>query len=134
MSRAHSKSTVIIMNGTDISQHCDSSEHHAKADVQDVTTYGKDAHVKDSGLTDGTGSIGGLYDSSTSSGPRAILQPLIGAGAVPYVRRVEGTGAGKPQDAVNVIISEYVETSPVTDWVRWTASLEYSDDIDSTPQ
>lgn len=134
MARTHSKNTVIIINGTDISQYCDSSEHHPKADVQDVTTYGKDAHVKDAGLKDGSGSLGGVYDTSTSSGPRAILQPLIGASPVTYVRRVEGTLAGKPQDSVSVLVSEYVETSPVADYVRWTASLEYSDSINSTPQ
>lgn len=133
MSTAKAKFMVVLINGTDISAYCDSSEHHKKPDIQDVTTYGKDAHVKEGTLLDGNGSIGGLYDSSAVAGPRAVLNPLVGQ-TVPYIRRPEGTGAGKPQDAVNVVVGEYVETAPVADMVRWTCALEYSDTINSTPQ
>lgn len=133
MGTAKSRLTVHIINGTDISQYCDSSEHHVKSDIVDITTYGKSAHVKEGELLDGSGSLGGVYDTSTASGPRAILQPLVGQ-TVTYIRRVEGTGAGKPQDSVSVVVGEYVESAPVADVVRWTCALEYSDSINSTPQ
>lgn len=133
MAPVHGKNTVIILNGSDLSVFCDSSEHHKKPDVHDLTTYGKDAHVKQGGLLDGNGSIGGIYDSSTGTGPRAVINPLVGQN-VTYTRRVEGTGAGRPQDTVNVVVGEYVETDPVADYVRWTLALDYSDTINSTPQ
>lgn len=133
MSTVKGKRMVVLLNGVDISQYCDSNEHHKKPDIQDVTTYGKDAHVKEGTLLDGNGSIGGIYDSSVVAGPRAIINPLVGE-TVPYIRRPEGTGAGKPQDLVNVVVGEYVETAPVADMVRWTLALEYSDSINSTPQ
>lgn len=133
MSTVKGKRMVVLINGTDISTYCDANEHRKKSDIQDITTYGKDAHVKEGVLLDGNGNIGGLYDSSAVSGPRAILNALVGQ-TVPYVRRPEGTGSGLPQDAVDVVVGEYYETAPVADMVRWTCALEYSDDIDSTPQ
>lgn len=133
MANSHGKKTVILLNSSDLSQYCDSSEHHKKPDVHDVTTYGSDAHKKAGGLLDGSGSIGGLYDTTASTGPRAVINPLVGTN-VTYVRRPEGTGSGLPQDSVTVLVGEYVETSPVADYVRWTLALEYSGDINSTPQ
>jgi hypothetical protein len=124
---------VVLLAGTDLSTFCDSNEHHKKPDIEDITTYGKDAHVKEGTLLDGNGSIGGLYDTSTSSGPRALINPIVSQ-TVPYIRRPEGTGSGKPQDLVNVVVGEYVETAPVGGMVRWTLALEYSDTINSTPQ
>lgn len=133
MSTAKSKDLVVLIAGSDISQYCDSNEHHKKPDIVDKTTYGKNSHVKEGTLLDGNGSLGGIYDTSLVSGPRAVLNPLCGQ-TVAYIRRPEGTGSGKAQDAVNVVVGEYVETAPLSDIVRWTCALEYSDDIDSTPQ
>lgn len=133
MSTVKGKRMVVLINGTDISQFCDSNEHHKKADIQDITGYGKNAHVKEGTLLDGNGNIGGTYDNSAVAGPRAILNALVGQ-TVPYIRRPEGTGAGLPQDAVSVVVGEYYETAPVADMVRWTCALEYSDEINSTPQ
>lgn len=133
MATAKGKNLVVLLGGVDLSQYCDTNEHHKKPDIVDITTYGKDAHVKEGELLDGNGSIGGIYDTSVVAGPRAVINPLVGQ-TVTYVRRPEGTGAGKPQDLVNVVVGEYVETAPVADIVRWTLALEYSDSINSTPQ
>ena len=128
MATSKGNKAVVIINGSDLSTFLDTSEHHRKPDIIDKTTYGKDAHVKEGTLLDGNGSLGGIYDTSTSAGPRAILEPLCGQ-TVTMIRRVEGTGAGKPQMTVSVVIGEYVETVPVGDIVRWTQALEYSDTI-----
>lgn len=133
MPTAKSKNLYFSINGSDLSAFGDSNEHHRKPDIIDKTTYGKDAHVKEGTLLDGNGSIGGIYDTSGSLSPRAVLEPLCGQ-TVTYVRRVEGTGSGLPQMSVSVVVGEYVETAPVADIVRWTCALEYSDDIDDTPQ
>ena len=133
MARVHGKSTVIIFNGVDISTHCNSSENTREADEHDLTTYGKDAHVFGGGLKGGKQSISGLYDSAAGTGPRAVIRPTIGT-VVPFIRRPEGTGSGKPQDSVQVHVKSYVETSPVADYVAWSAELTLSDNVDSTPQ
>jgi hypothetical protein len=130
---AKGKSMVVLLGGADLSQFCDTNEHHVKPDIIDKTTFGKNSHVKEGTLLDGSGSIGGIYDTSQSIGPRAVIQPLMGT-TVTYIRRPEGTGTGLPQDSVAVVVGEYVETAPVAEIVRWTLALEYTDDINSAVQ
>ena len=132
MSRKHAKETFISLNGVNLSAYANASEFGRTADSHDVTTYGKNAHVKDGGLLDGTASMSGLYDTA-AGGPRAVIEPLLGT-VVQLIRRVEGTGSGRPQDTVDVLVTGYVETSPVADYVQWSCEMELSDDVASTVQ
>lgn len=132
MAFVHGKNTYISVDGDDLSAFTDASELDRSADIHDVTTYGKNAHVKVGGLLDGKGSLSGTYDSGVT-GPRAVLEPLLGQ-TVEVVRRPEGTGASKPMDTFDVVVGRYVETNPVADMVKWSCELEITDDVDSTPQ
>ncbi|GIH07498.1 hypothetical protein Rhe02_55650 [Rhizocola hellebori] len=132
MAFTHGKNTVVILGGANLSAFSNTSTMTRKADKHDVTCYGKDDHVYEGGLGDGAASIGGTYDN-TAAGPRDVIEPLIGQ-VVPFVRRPEGTGAGKPQDSMNVLVEEYVETSPVADFVTWSVKLQPSDAVNSTDQ
>ncbi|MFI6763852.1 hypothetical protein ACIBF5_32490 [Micromonospora sp. NPDC050417] len=133
MARTHGKDTVITLGGDDLSEFCNTSELTRSADTHDITGYGKTAHVFQGGLRNGTASMGGIYDNSETAGPRAVIEPLVGT-TVELIRQIEGAGAGKPQDKVDAVVTQYVETSPVADMVTWTADLQLSDDIDTTPQ
>lgn len=133
MTFVHGKNTVIKLDGNDLSAFTNESELTRSADSHDVTTYGKDSHVYQGGLKDGSASASGIYDSTMSSGPRAVIKPLVGT-VVPLVRQPEGAGSGLPQDTVDVLVTEYVETAPVADMVTWSASLQLSDDVDTTAQ
>lgn len=132
MAFVHGKNTYISVDGDDISAFTDSSELERTADIHDVTAYGKNAHVKQGGLLDGSGSMSGTYDSSVT-GPHKILDPLVGQ-TVEIIRRPEGTGTGKPQKTVDAVIASYTETNPVADMVKWTCKLELSDDAVETTQ
>jgi len=132
MAFVHSKNTFISLNGSDLSAFTNTSEFGRKADKHDVTTYGKNDHVYEGGLGDGAMSMGGIYDNTTT-GPRDVIEPLIGT-VVVAIRRPEGTGSGKPQDSVNVLVEEYVESSPVADMVTWSLTLQPSDAVTSTNQ
>lgn len=133
MARVHSKNMVVLLDDKDISQYCDNSEHKKNPDIHDVTGYGVNSHGKAGGLLDGAGKLSGTYDSTASTGPRAVINPLVGQ-TVEFTRRPEGTGVGKPQDTVNVVVGEYAETAPVADMIKWSVSLEYSGDVDSAAQ
>lgn len=133
MAFVHSKDTVLIVDGDDISQYSNTSEFERGSDEHDVTTYGKNDHVFSGGLGTGAASMGGFYDNTAGTGPRAVLEPLIGS-VVTLIRRPEGTGAGKPQDSVSVLIKKYVETSPVADMVTWSCEMTLSDAVTSTTQ
>lgn len=125
MAFVHSKNTVVILNGSDLSVFTNTSSNTRKSDKHDVTTYGKDNHVYSGGLGDGAFSMGGTYDN-TASGPHDVIRPLIGT-TVTLIWRPEGTGAGKPQESVSVLVEQFVETSPVADMVSWSVTLQPSD-------
>lgn len=132
MTFVHGKNTFVSVNANDISPFANASSFKRSADEHDTTTYGKDSHVFFGGLKAGSWTVSGVYDN-TGAGPRAILRPLLGT-VVPFIRRVEGTGTGKPQDAGTVHVKSYDETSPVADMVAWAAELTISDTVTSTTQ
>ena len=132
MSKVHGKGLVVLINSVDLSTHSNNVEFTRTGDSHDVTTFGKNAHVKQGGLLDGTATISGIYDD-TATGPRAVIEPLIGT-VVPLVHRPEGTGVGKPMDTVSVLVTSYQETSAVADMIMWSAEVEFSDDVVTADQ
>lgn len=133
MAFQHGKSTFISLAGDNLSAFTTTSQLERSADSHDVTTYGKDDHVFAGGLGNGTATISGIYDNTAVTGPRAVIMPLVGT-VVELIRQPEGTGSGKPQDVVDVLVLKYVETNPVADMVTWSCDLQLSDAIDTTAQ
>lgn len=125
MARKHSKLTVILVAGNDVSQYCTDSTCEESSGTEDTTTYGKDKIVKDPTLGDGAFSCSGKYDSDTT-GPRKVLKPLVGT-KVAVLYRPEGTGAGLPQDSFSAVITKYTETAPVAGYRTWAMETEPSD-------
>jgi hypothetical protein len=132
MARKHSKLTVIIINGSDISQFCTDSNCEQSSKTEDTTTYGKDSEVYDPTLLSGAFGCSGKYDDS-ATGPRAVLKPLVGT-KVTVQYRPEGTGSGLPQDEFEAVITKYAETAPVAGYRLWSLETQPSDDWDSTDQ
>ncbi|SCG38240.1 hypothetical protein [Micromonospora zamorensis] len=133
MAFVHGKNTFISLGGDDLSAFTTTSQLEKTADSHDVTTYGKKAHVFNGGLLNGSGTISGIYDSTASTGPRAVINPLVGT-VVELIRQPEGAGTGKPQDVVDVLVTKYTETNPVADMVTWSCDLQFSDEINSAAQ
>lgn len=133
MSKQHGKDTVVLVDSKDISQYTNTSSKTFAAMIHDLTTYGNDSQVNAGGLLTNAATIGGWYDTQAGTGPRAVLLPLRGQ-TVTFIHRPEGTGSGKPQDSFSVVVGQYVETSPVADYVSWTCDLTGSGDADHTAQ
>jgi hypothetical protein len=109
VARKHSKLTVIVIAANDVSTFCTDSNCEQSSGTEDVTTYGKNAVVKDPTLLDGAFGCSGKYDS-------------------------EGTGTGLPQDSFDAVITKYTETAPVAGYRLWSLETEPSDTWDSTAQ
>jgi hypothetical protein len=116
------KDATFTLNGDVLTDFIDTVTFTGSADSLDVTTFGNASHRKRGGLFDGTIAIGGVYDTS-ATGPKDQVEPVVGT-VVAFIWRPEGAGTGKPETTGNVLVQEYVESSPVADIVRWTASLE----------
>lgn len=133
MSFIHGKNTFVSLDGDNLSTYSNNVEFNRSSDSHDVTTFGKNSHVYNGGLLDGTATITGIYDNTALVGPRAVVEPLIGT-VVPLIHRPEGTGAGRPQDTVDVLVTAYNETSPVADMVTFSIELQFSDEVVTAAQ
>lgn len=132
MTTMHSKETVIIVDGNDISIYCTDSNRKRTAGTEDNTTYGKDDEVHDPTLRKGEFGCGGKYNTA-ATGPRAVIDPLVGT-KVNIKYRPEGTGSGLPQDSFDAVITGYEETAPVAGYRLWTMTTQPSDAWDLTDQ
>lgn len=128
------KGVVVTIDGDDLSAYSNSITFTRTADTLDVTTFGKNSKVYISGLKDATASVEGIYDSTAMTGPGAVLRPLVGGAAVTLVYRPEGTGSGKPEAEVDVVVNSYEESAEVAGVISWTAEMQCSDDIDDAAQ
>jgi hypothetical protein len=132
MAFIHGKGSVYLLNAVDLSTFSNNTEFKRTSDKHDVTTFGKNSHVYQGGLGDGTATISGIYDDG-AAGPRGTIEPIVGT-VVVFKHRPEGTGAGKPEDTVNVLVESYTETEAVADMVMWTAELQLSGDVTTADQ
>lgn len=123
---------VFLLNAATLTDFIDTVTITESADKLDITTFGNDGHRKRGGLTDGTITIGGVYDTTTN-GPHDVIKPLLGT-VVTFAWRPEGTGAGLPTTTGSVLVQNYVESSPVADIVRWTAMLEIDGNVTDANQ
>lgn len=133
MPKLHGRFTTFTLDGEAISANANSSTKEFTSDSHDTTTYGKNSHVFSGGLKNGTATIGGFYDTTALTSPAAIIKPLVGT-VVELVHQPEGTGTGKPQDTVDVLVIKYTESAPVADMVTWSCDLQFSDDVVTSAQ
>ena len=133
MAEVHSKNTYVSLDDKDLSAFLNDSDWTRSPESHKLTTYGNDNNVYKGGLGDGSTDLSGKYDNTASTGPAAVLEPLEGQN-VTLVYGPEGTGAGKPERSVDVLVGEYKETHPVADYVMWTCKLTHSGDVTRTTQ
>ncbi len=133
MTFVHGKNTVVMLDSDSLSAYSNNTGLEVNADSHDTTTYGKEAHVFAGGLKGGTTTVSGIYDNTAMVGPAAVIKPLIGT-VVELIFRPDGTGSGKAQTIVDVLVIKYTETAPVADMVTWAVDLQHSDAPSYTAQ
>lgn len=132
MAFVHGRHLFVSVDGDDLSPYTNEVKYSNEADTHETTTFGKNSKTYAGGLKDGTMSLTGVYDNGVG-GPRAVLRPLLGT-TVEAIYRPEGTGTGRPQDTVDVVVQTYEETAPVGDMIAWTCELQLSDDVTPSTQ
>lgn len=134
MAFRHGKDTVTIINAVDISQYTNSCTLADETAMHKVTCFGATRDSYQSGIGDGSFTIGGVSNDA-AGGPRRTIKPLKATGAsVPFLYRPEGTGSGKAQSSVSVFVKTFNESSPVADNYTWTAELQMTGALDETVQ
>ena len=133
MALVHGKNTVFKVATKDLSAVTKTSEFTGEANVHEHTPYGSTAERNYGGLKKFGFKASGVYDSTAVTGPRAVLQPLLGT-TVAVIRQPEGTGVGKPQDSFSAVLKSYVETNPANDYIVWSAEFVGDGDDTTTVQ
>lgn len=133
MAFVHGKNAKVSLDGDDLSVYANNVELEQEAEALDVTTFGKNSKVFAGGLKEGTATIEGIYDGTASTGPAAVVRPLLGT-TVEMIYQPEGTGSGKPTHTVDVVVTNYSETAPVAEMITWSAEVQLSDDVATTTQ
>lgn len=133
MTTSHGKYTQITVATQNVSPFTKNSSLEKAAKTHDVTGYGVDDELYSGGLRGHKFSMSGVYDNTVSTGPRNVLNGAVG-NALAIVRKVEGTGAGKPQDSFTAILEKYVETNPHDDMVTWSADFQVTGPVTSIVQ
>jgi hypothetical protein len=133
MTFVHGRLTVVKLGAKDLSAYTKNTEWSREADAHDTTAYGATAKQYNGGLLDGTVTISGTFDNTVTTGPKDSVEAIIGTN-VTFIYQSEGTGSGKPQKSVTVLVKTYKQTAPVADMVSWEADLQMSGAVDQTPQ
>lgn len=135
MSTAHGKFTVLTIATKDISPFTKTSSLEKSAKTHDTTGYAPagDAEIFAGGLRTSKFSCSGVYDNTALVGPRIVLNGQEG-NILAVVRKLEGTGTGKPNDAFNAILEKYSESNPHDDMVTWSADFQITGPVTSTVQ
>ena len=122
------------VDGTNIAPYAGSIDVSYEIDELETTTFSAGGHTFLGGMTNGSATLSGTYDDS-GTGPKAIVEPLMRTGAlVAAVYRPEGTGAGLPQQAFNVLVTKYGESSAVGDLIKWSSDMKISGAVTDTTQ
>lgn len=129
----HGKDTDLSVDGKVISAWTNNSELTRGAAGHNVTAYGTDDEAWSGGVRNGKFTCSGIYDNTVTTGPHDVLDPKVGT-VVPVIRRGEGVGTGKPEQAFSGLLVSYVETNPVADMVTWSAEFTVSGGVIETTQ
>jgi hypothetical protein len=135
MAKRHGRDTYISLDANNISRSTNTSQLDQESDEHDITCYGVDDYEYQGGLKKGAFTMGGIYEDGATGevSPKAVIEPLIGE-VKTLIRRTLGTGAGLPQETVQVLIKKYTETNPVAGMITWQCDMTKSGAIVSTTQ
>lgn len=132
MAFQHGKNTNFQINSKDISQYCDNVDFPEVADTAETSTFGASAKTYIPGLTDSTLAIQGKFDPTVTTGPDAVLQPLVGAAATTFIYGPYGNTSGFVKYTGSAICTNYKITSPIGGVVTFTADFQCTGAITRT--
>lgn len=132
MAFVHGKNTNFQINSKDLSAYLDNVDMPLTGDTAETSTFGSSAKTYVAGLTDSTFSIGGKWDPTATTGPDAVLQPLVGAAATTFIYGPAGSTAGFVKYTGSAICTSYKVTGPIGGVVSFTADFQNSGAVTRT--
>jgi hypothetical protein len=119
----HGKKTAVLLNGTDMSPFLNEATTTTEIETAETTTFGDQDKTYILGLTDGTISTSGLFDS-TAGASNAVLSGLIADEDNTFTVLPSGVAAGNPAVIANGQMTSYEVSSPVGDVISISAEVQ----------
>lgn len=119
----HGKRTAVLLNGTDMSPFLNEATTTQEIETAETTTFADQDKTYIVGLSDGTISTSGLFDSSAGASD-AVLSGLIATEDNTFTVLPEGTVAGTRSIIANGQMTSYEISSPVADVVAISAEVQ----------
>lgn len=117
-----------------LSTYMNSTDFEEKLDTPETTTYGKSAKTFIAGLTDGSCSIGGLWDPTLDAHMTALMAALAAGtlASATFVFGPQGSTAGQRKYTGECFVTNFKLSDPVGGVITWSATLQASDAITAT--
>jgi hypothetical protein len=119
----HGKKTAVLLNGTNMSPFLNEATTTTEIETAETTTFGDQDKTYIVGLSDGTISTSGLFDS-TAGASNDVLTGLINQEDNTFTVMPEGVIAGSPAVIANGQMTSYEVSSPVGDVISISAEVQ----------
>ena len=129
----HGRLTVPTVATKDTRPATKTSNFGGSADIHVTTGYQVTSHTKAGGIKDGKFTASGVYDTTATTGTPAALEGQEGTTHA-IVRKVTGTGTGKPQEVFSAVLAKLDVSAPFDDMVTWSAEWEVTGDVNRAAQ
>ena len=127
MAFSHGKNAALTVNTKALAAFLENIDFSTNLDIGDTTTFGATWKTGLAGIPSGSISFSGYYDPTATTGPGAVLFPLVTAGtAVTVLFYPGGTGSGQSLYTITTggIVTSYNETSPVGGAITFNGTIE----------
>jgi hypothetical protein len=119
----HGKQTAVFINGTNMSAFLNSASSTMAIETAETTTFGDQDKTYITGLSDGTVSMSGFFDS-TAGASDAVLSGMIATADNAVSIFPQGNVITRPATVVNGQMTAYDISSPVGDVVALSAEVQ----------
>lgn len=134
MAFIHGKTTTALVNEYNLSAFFNDASVSYSADTAETTAFGNDSKTYLIGLDDGTLSLNGMFEGTTS-GVDTVVAAVLASGSVPNQATssvIYGTpAAGTSASLVHGLINNYDISAPVSDVVAATLEVQGSGGVAS---
>jgi hypothetical protein len=125
MAVGHGKDAYLSIDGDNLTTYLNSIDLTNSVDMAETSTMGLEAKTYISGLSDATLSFEGLFDDTATTGPHAVLNPLVGGEtAVAFEYGPQGNGAGEQKISGVGFLSSYQVSASIGDAVAFSAEFQ----------
>lgn len=125
MARAKRKDSYFTIATNNISPYVNSIEFSNEAEMLDITCLGAEARDFDSGLTNCTINLAGVWDDTATVGSYTVLAALVGSEtSSAFEYGPEGNTSGMVKYSGSIYVSNYTESGEVGGMVMFAATLQ----------